>query len=97
MELHKTGDTKGNNKKVFWSSYVKDWTKLTPEQQCRAFFQNYTATVKVSIWIRRLDAAKLQDTSKVNASWDGGRRPLATKNEVVRAMHLVKYSGAKIH
>jgi hypothetical protein len=65
------GTNKGNNKKGFWNSYVKDWTKLTPEQQskCRAFFQNLTATVILSILDKAVavtDAAELHDASKVN-------------------------------
>lgn len=99
-ELHKVGAAdKGQNKKGFWASYTKDWTKLGAEKQskCRLFFQNLNATLKTLILANAVtatnaaNAAKAQDANKAN---EAARKANTTKHEVARIMHLVKDSRA---
>jgi hypothetical protein len=102
-ELHKVGDLeKGKNGKRFWSSYSKDWTKLTSDQinKTRLYFQNLDAPMRVGILQKAraatiaAAAAKAQDANQAN---DAARKPNTTKNEVARLMHLVKDPRCAVH
>lgn len=94
-ELHKVSvDNKGENKKVFWATYLKDVSKLTEKQlsNTRSFFQKLDVNVKTSILQKAKDATIAALTQNANKSNDqqAGKKPSTTKHEVARMMHIVK-------
>ena len=84
-------EDKGSNPKVFWSSYPKDWVKLTDTQRnkARAFWTNLTVSKQQELLVAaRLESDKAPAVPAPVAG-PARERP-TTKHEVSRLMHMMK-------
>lgn len=101
-QLHKVVEAeKGQNKKGFWSSYPKEWSKLSDEQRnkCRVFFTKLDAATKTRILERAKTATEASGAGNVNETNGDtrSRAPCTTKHEAARLMHILKDPLAAAH
>lgn len=96
-----TDADKGSNKNVFYTSYGKDWTKLTTQQKdkARSFFLKLPQAKQTQILMNAADLTRT-DADKgmaVVTSEGQTKAPPTTKHEVARLMHLMVDPAAMAH